>query len=144
MAGILRVYRRFYHISIALDQTSAYTLIDPNSLSATVRNVTQGNAVVEANATTVQASTGLYYANMDSSLYNSDDEYEIDWQVQYVPAAPTRSLYTRFQLPYDDSVGSGGTGVVVIRELDVVMDNQLPLEISLDSRSLDYVIEANP
>ena len=140
MAGILRVYRRFYHISIAPDQTSTYTLIDPTALSATVRNVTQGNAIVEASATIVQVSTGLYYADMTSSLYNSDDEYEIEWQVQYTAAAPTRFLYTRFQFPSDTTVG----GVVVVRELDVMMDTNLPLEIALDSRTLDYVIEATP
>lgn len=144
MAGLLRVYRRFYHISIASDQTSTYTLIDPYSLSATVRNVTQGNTIVESNATITQVSTGFYYADMTSSLYNSNDEYEIDWQVQYNSTAPNRSLYTRFQFPSDSSGNSGDTGVVVVKELDVVMDTQLALEISLDSRSLDYVIEATP
>lgn len=140
MAGVLRVYRRFYHISIALDNTSSYALIDPTSLSATVRNVTQGNLIVEASATIVPVSTGLYYADMTAALYNSDDEYEIDWQVQYVSATPTRSVYTRFRFPMDNS----STGGIVIRELDIEMDNPLPLEIALESRTLDYVIEATP
>ncbi len=136
MAGALWVYRRFYHITVALDHSTSYTLIDPTSLSATVRNVTQGNLVVEANATLVNTSTGVYYADLTSSLYSATDEYEIDWRTQYVPAAPTLSLYTRFRFPMDD----GSSGGQVIRELDVEMDNQLPLEIAMDSRVLDYVI----
>lgn len=138
MAGVLQVYRRFYHISIANDLTTSYTLIDPTSLSAIVRNVTQGNLIVEASATIVHDSLGLYHALLDSSLYTSDDEYEISWEVQYVSAAPTRLLYTRFQFPMEDVVGSEG---LVIRELDVEMDNGLPLEIAMQSRTLSYVID---
>lgn len=138
MALALQVYRRFYHINIAPDNTSSYTLIDPTSLSATVRNITQGNLVIEANTTIVPVSTGLYYADLTSALYNSDDEYEIDWQVQYVPAALTRSVYTRFKFP----INNGSTGNVVVRELDIEMVNPLPLEITLESRTLNYVIES--
>ena len=140
MAGALRVYRRFYHIGIAIDHSASYTLIDPTSLSATVRNVTLGNLIVEADATIVQDSTGLYYADLTSSLYNSSYEYEVQWTVKYIPVAPTTAVYTRFRFP----LNAGTTSGLIIRELDVVMDNQLPLELSIESRTLDYVIEATP
>lgn len=138
MAEVLRVYRRFYHVGIAADLSSTYTLIDPYSLATTVRNVSQGNIVVESSASTVYVSTGVYYADLISSLYNTDDEYEIDWQTRYIDIAPIKSLYTRFQFPYVIDPGGG-----VIRELDVELINEIPLKLEVTTHSIDYTIEPN-
>jgi uncharacterized membrane protein len=140
MAELLHVYRRFYRVSTSDGAAPTYTLIDPTTLTASVRNISQGNVVVESTASTVNTSVGVYYADLSVDLYNSDDEYEIDWQVEYTSSAPVRHLYTRFRFPYRTiSVGR------VVRELDVEVSNPMVLSVELDGNTLDYTIEpANP
>lgn len=138
MANLLRVYRRFYRISIADDLTSSYTLIDPYFLTATVRNVSQGNVIIEASATTVNTLVGIYYADLSVSLYNTDDEYEIDWQVSYSALSPIKHLHTQFRFP-DRAVSTGN----VIRELDVELVNQPSLDVAVEKHTFNYSIEPN-
>lgn len=118
MANDLRVYRRFYSIVVSDDASTSYTLINPSSLAAVVRNISQGSTVVEASATVANVSVGMYYADLSSSLYNTDDEYEVNWQVNYLSSSPLRNLYTRFKFPETGS-SSGGTIVKIIKEIDV-------------------------
>lgn len=137
MAGLLRIYRRFYRINV-VDPQDQYTLIDPYSLTASVRNISQGSVIVEASATTVNTGVGVYYADLSVPLYTSDDEYEIDWQVTYTASAPLRHLYTRFRYPEIDS-NSGS----VIRELDLELINEPSLDVSVEKYTLDYTVEPN-
>lgn len=138
MAELLRVYRRFYHILVS-DQSSSYTLMDPLSLTAIVRNVSLGNTVVEATASTVNTTVGVYYADLVPSLYDSDSEYEIEWRVVYESGAPSRSLYTMFRYP-DQAVQASST---VVRELDFEVINEPALEIEINKHVLKYTIERN-
>ena len=141
MADVLLVYRRFYRISATPDSSTTYTLIDPFALTASVRNVSQGNITVEATASTVNTTVGVYYADLVASLYNSDDEYELEWSVIYVDNTPEKKLYTRFRFPSDSSIGDN---VTVIRELDYEMVNPLPLSFNVRSHALSYSIEPTP
>lgn len=141
MADVLLVYRRFYRISAAPDLSTTYTLIDPYALTATVRNVSQGNITVEASASTVNTTVGVYYADLVASLYNSDDEYEVEWSVVYVNNTPQKNLYTRFRFPSDSSIGGD---VNVVYELNYEMINPLPLSFSVSSHALSYSIEPTP
>ncbi len=134
MADLLRVYRRFYHI-----QSSSYTLVDPLSLTAIVRNASLGNTVVEATASTVNTTVGVYYADLVPSLYDSDHEYEIEWRVVYESGAPSRSLYTMFRYP-DQAVQQSAA---VVRELDFDVINEPALGIEINKHVLKYTIERN-
>ncbi len=136
MADFLRIYRRFYRVDVGPDLSTAYSLVDPVSLVATANNYSL-SAVVEASASTVNASVGVYYADLSSSLYSSNYEYEVDWQVVYAAGAPTKHLYSRFRFP--DSV-TGSTGAIIIREVDVELLTQVPLEIEVERHTLTYEI----
>jgi hypothetical protein len=46
----------------------------------------------------VQSSTGVYYALLDGTLYNSNDEYDIIFDVNYTISSPIRALKDTFKL----------------------------------------------
>ena len=138
MANLLHVYRRFYHVENSASGSSSYTLIPPYSLSASVRNISQGSIVVEASATTVNTTVGVYYADLSVSLYNTDDIYEIDWQVEYTVSSPVRHLFTRFQFPgVSVSVPAGN----VVRELDIEVVANATIDAMIERSTLEYNIE---
>ena len=133
MAELLHIYRRFYRVDATIE-SSSYELIDPYSLSASVTNVTQ-NSLVEGTATTVNTLVGIYYVDLSVPLYNTNDIYEVDWQIQYTPSSPVRHLYSRFRFP-EVLVQVGK----VIRELDINVDNR-DIRIELAGGPIDYTIE---
>lgn len=97
----IKVYRRFYSIisTVSGDTTvESYTLIDPFAISANTYNVTQGQTLVEDDVSVVQVSTGVYYALLDGTLYNSNDEYDVIFSVNYTATADLRTLETTFKL----------------------------------------------
>lgn len=136
MANLLHVYRRFYHVDVSIDGSSSYSLIQPHALSASVRNISQGSAIIEASATTVNTTVGVYYADLSVSLYNTDDVYEIDWEVQYTPSSPVRHLLARFQFP-GISIQVGN----VIRELDIEVIADAPIDVMIERSELQYAVE---
>jgi hypothetical protein len=97
----IKVYRRFYLITSTVSGSATvedYTLTDPYTVSANTYNVTQGQTLVEDDVPVIQDSTGVYYALLDGTLYNSNDEYDIIFDVNYTVSAPTRTLKTTFKL----------------------------------------------
>jgi hypothetical protein len=84
----------------------------------------------------MNTTVGVYYADLVVSLYNTDDIYEVDWNVQYTSSSPSRHLFTRFQFPgFSVQVGN------VIRELDIEVVPALSLEVEIENEELSYTIE---
>ncbi len=123
--GFLRLYRKFYCVTTA-GPVDDYTLITPVSLSAATYVSGTGDTVttnlIEAAIPFVEESTGVFYADLNPTLYASDVTYDLVWYVQYTPDAPVnRKLMTRFRImPFN-------------------IANNLDYEIS-DSSSLEYEI----
>ena len=93
---------------------------------------------MEASATTVNTTVGVYYADLSVSLYNTDDIYEIDWQVEYTVSSPVRHLFTRFQFPgVSVSVPAGN----VVRELDIEVVANATIDAMIERSTLEYNIE---
>ena len=93
---------------------------------------------MEASATTVNTTVGVYYADLSVSLYNTDDIYEIDWQVEYTVSSPVRHLFTRFRFPgVSVSVPAGN----VVRELDIEVVANATIDAMIERSTLEYNIE---
>jgi len=100
--GFLRLYRKFYCVSTA-GPTDEYTLITPVSLSAATYSSGTGDTVttdlIEAAIPFVEESPGVFYADLNPTLYASDSTYDLTWYVQYTADAPVdKKLTTRFRI----------------------------------------------
>ena len=97
----IRVYRRFYCITSTISGSTTvedYTLFNPYSITANTYNVTQGQVLVENDISVVLVSTGVYYALLDGTLYNSNDEYDVIFTLNYTATTPIKTLKTTFKL----------------------------------------------
>lgn len=101
--GMLRLYRKIYCIDTA---TNEYTLITPTSISASSyvagTGGTESTTSIETSISVTQEETGIYYADLNPTLYASDVTYDLVWYVQYTSSAPEKKLTTRFRIkPYN-------------------------------------------
>ena len=125
MAGVIQIYRRFRVLTFSNSGSTTvenYTAINPTSLTADVYNVTGGNTLVESGATVTNQETGLYFADLNELLYNSDNDYEVYWNVKYNDDSPVKLQYTRFKFKMAPVVG---------REIEVEILNNKPLEFTV-------------
>lgn len=123
--GILRLYRKFYCVSKS-DATYSYTLITPASITAESYIVgtggTNSNIIIETEIPIAEEELGIFYADLNPTLYSSDVTYDLVFYVQYTLDAPiNKKLITRFR----------------IKTFNI--SNQLDYEIS-DINQLDYEI----
>jgi len=123
--GILRIYKKFYCIDTS-STPNDYTLINPTSLGASTyvagSGGTESSTLIESAIPLVQEETGIYYADLNPTLYSSDVTYDVVWLVQYTADAPlSKKLTTRFR----------------IKPFNVA--NQLDFEIS-DSTVIEYEV----
>lgn len=122
---MFRLYRKFYCVSTA-GTGNTYSLITPTSVSAESyvagTGGTNSNTLIETDLTLTEEETGIFYADLDPTLYTSDVTYDLVFYVQYTPEAPLdKKLITRFRIkPYN-------------------IANQLDYEVS-DTNSIDYEI----
>lgn len=122
---MFRLYRKFYCVSTA-GTGNTYSLITPTSVSAESyvagTGGTNSNTLIETDLTLTEEEIGIFYADLDSTLYVSDVTYDLVFYVQYTPEAPLdKKLITRFRIkPYN-------------------IANQLDYEVS-DTNSIDYEI----
>lgn len=122
---MFRLYRKFYFVSTA-GTGNTYSLITPTSVSAESyvagTGGTNSNTLIETGLTLTEEETGIFYADLDPTLYTSDVTYDLVFYVQYTPEAPLdKKLITRFRIkPYN-------------------IANQLDYEVS-DTNSIDYEI----
>ena len=98
----LRLYREFYLINhTPLGEN--YTLINPITLTVNTYNTTTTD-FIETIAPTSD-SLGLYYVDLNQSLYSTGVTYELRWNVQYVNNSPIKILKNFFQYQGDSSSG---------------------------------------
>ena len=122
---MFRLYRKFYCVS-TVGTGNTYSLITPTTLSASVylagSGDTPSSTVIESNVPITEESLGIFYADLDPTLYAADVTYDLAFYVQYTPEAPLdKRLTTRFRIkPFN-------------------IANQLDYEIS-DTNSIDYEI----
>ena len=122
--GILRLYRKFYCVSQGAPDT--YTLITPISVTAESyvagTGGTNSSTLIESGIPLTEEEVGIFYADLNPSLYSSDVTYDLVFYVQYTLSAPVdKKLITRFRImPFN-------------------IANQLDYEIS-DTNQLDYEI----
>jgi hypothetical protein len=90
--AVFRLYRKIYVINYSIGNTN-YTLINPFSISA---NTYISNVLVESNLNVVQESTGVYYVDLNPSLYNNQNVYELRWFIKYVNNSTEKILQTLF------------------------------------------------
>jgi len=122
---MFRLYRKFYCVSTS-GTGNTYTLITPTSVSAESyvagTGGTNSNTLIETGLALTEEETGIFYADLDPTLYSSDVTYDLVFYVQYTPEAPLdKKLITRFR----------------IKPFNVA--NQLDFEIS-DVRPIEYEI----
>jgi len=123
--GILRLYRKFYCVSTA-GASDSYTLITPTSVTAESyiagTGGTNSSTLIETGIPLTEEETGIFYADLNPTLYSSDVTYDLVFFVQYTPVAPlNKKLITRFRImPFN-------------------IANNLDYEIS-DKNSLSYEI----
>jgi hypothetical protein len=123
--GMFRLYRKFYCVSTS-GTGNTYTLITPTSVSAESyvagTGGTNSNTLIETGLTLTEEETGIFYTDLDPTLYTSDVTYDLVFYVQYTPEAPLdKKLITRFRIkPFN-------------------IANQLDFEIS-DVRPIEYEI----
>ena len=121
MTGAIKIYRRFRVLTFSnsgATTVETYTAINPVSLTADVYDV-GNNTLVESGATVTNSETGLYFADLNELLYNSDNEYEVYWYVQYTDDSPVKLQYTRFKFKMQPVVG---------REIQVEILSDKPIE----------------
>lgn len=92
----IRLYREFFLFSYVGSEETSHSLIDPYYLSATTK-VVSGLTTIET-LTPLQESSGIYYVNLNPSLYSFSNVYELDWHVNYINGSPQKILPTRFKV----------------------------------------------
>ena len=123
--GLLRLYRKFYCVTPGASG-GTYTLITPTSLSAAAYVAGSGDTttstLIEDNIALVEESSGVYYADLNPTLYSSDVTYDLAFSVQYTPSAPANKiLTTRFRImPFN-----------IANQLDYEISDTTPIEYEL-------------
>jgi len=133
--GLFRLYRKFYCVSTA-GSGDTYTLITPTSVSAESyiagTGGTNSNTLIETGLSLTEEEIGIFYADLNPTLYTSDVTYDLVFYVQYTPEAPLdKKLITRFRIkPYN-----------IANQLAFEINNstQIDYEIS-DIRPIEYEI----
>jgi hypothetical protein len=100
--GFLRLYRKFYCVSTA-GASDVYTLITPTSVTAEVyvagTGGTNSSTLIESGVPLTEEEVGIFYADLNPTLYSSDVTYDLVFYVQYTPLAPLdKKLITRFRI----------------------------------------------
>jgi len=100
--GILRLYRKFYCVSTA-GSSDTYTLITPTSVTAQCfvagTGGTESATLIESGIPLTEEESGIFYADLNPTLYSSDVTYDLVFYVQYTSDAPLdKKLITRFRI----------------------------------------------
>ena len=97
--GEIRLYRQIHCFSSNGSGSTTQALISANTISASTKTIAgTGSAFVENFLQPIPESLGIYYVNLDPTLYAADITYELNWFVSYVPGAPEKRLPTRFMV----------------------------------------------
>lgn len=85
------------------DASDSYTLITPTSVRAESyvagTGGTNSTTLIESGIPLTEEETGIFYADLNPTLYSSDVTYDLVFYVQYTPIAPVdKKLITRFRI----------------------------------------------
>lgn len=121
--GALRIYKKFYHISV--NESTEQSLFSPETILASSfiagTGGTPSSAIVESYIPVVEESLGVFYAELSPKLYLQDEVYDVVFTVNYIAGSPSKKLSSRFRLkPYN-------------------IANELSFEIN-KSTNIDYTI----
>jgi len=146
--GFLRFYKKFYCVSTA-GTSDTYTLITPTSVTASAyiagTGGTESSTVIQNNVIVVEEETGIFYANLDATLYASDVTYDLVFFVQYTPEAPlNKKLSVRFRVKAYNIAGVidyelGDITSVVVEILD---NNDNVIEVQVQGNGIDLDISS--
>lgn len=100
----IKLYKKFYCVNIIRTGVTAeqnYVLLNPYSLSANTyvagTGATESLTQIESSLFISQESSGVYFADLNPSLYASDVTYDLIWFVGYTNSI-TKKISTRFRI----------------------------------------------
>ncbi len=130
--GQIKLYKKFYCVNIIRTGATVeqnYVLLDPYSLSANTyvagSGATESSSQVESSISTLQESSGVYFVNLNPSLYASDVTYDLVWFVGYTNLV-TKKISTRFRINVN----------IITNQIEIDYINT-PLEIEILNSSID-------
>ena len=130
--GQIKLYKKFYCVNIIRTGATVeqnYVLLDPYSLSANTyvagSGATESSSQVESSISTLQESPGVYFVNLNPSLYASDVTYDLVWFVGYTNLV-TKKISTRFRINVN----------IITNQIEIDYLN-FPLEIEILNSSID-------
>lgn len=131
--GQIKLYKKFYCVNIIRTGATTeqnYVLLDPYSLSANTyvagSGATESPTIVESSITISQESSGVYFADLNPSLYASDVTYDLVWFVGYISSATIKKISTRFRINVN----------TITNQIEIDYINT-PLEIEILNSSID-------
>lgn len=132
----IKLYKKFYTLNILHSggtYIQTYSLLNPYSLTASTfvagTGATESSVSIESSVLITQESTGVYFANLNPTLYASDVTYDLVWFVYYLINTPLKKINTRFRISTN----------VYTNTLEVEYF-QSPLEIEISNNSLEIDI----
>ena len=136
--GEIRLYRKIYRVGVTANSTGStqsYTLVDPYVMFASSfvagSGATESNTLVEYHTTIFQDAVGIFYTDLNPTLYATDVTYDLVWYVQYTQDAPEKKLTTRFRLNNQSGVSSEiSSEIMTNQEVSIeILSNTLEIEI---------------
>lgn len=133
--GILRLYRKFYCVSTA-GASDVYTLITPTSVTAEVyiagTGGTNSSTLIETDVPLTEEEIGIFYADLNPTLYSSDVTYDLVFYVQYTPLAPLdKKLITRFRISPFNIANQLDYEISDVNQIDYEINTLTPIEYEI-------------
>jgi hypothetical protein len=133
----IKLYKKFYSVnSVQSGSTNVqyYTLYNPYALTASTYVAgtadSESTTEIELNVPISQESNGVYYANLNPTLYSSDVTYDLVWFVNYTDVAPQKKVSTRFRLNANK----------ISNQIEVeIINNPIQIEISNNSTEIEIL-----
>ena len=135
--GEIRLYRKLYCVGLtptATGTTQTYTLVDPYSILASSfiagSGATESNTLIEYHTQIYQDDVGIFYTDLDPTLYATDVTYDLVWYIQYTDSAPEKKLTTRFRLNNQSVSSEISTEILSNQQVSIeILSNTLEIEI---------------
>lgn len=135
--GEIRLYRKIYRVGLAptvTGTTQTYTLVDPYVMFASSfvagSGATESDTLVEYHPTIFQDAIGIFYTDLNPTLYATDVTYDLVWYVQYTDSAPEKKLTTRFRLNNQSVSSEISTEILSNQQVSIeILSNTLEIEI---------------
>lgn len=135
--GEIRLYRKIYCVGItptSTGTTQTYTLVNPHSILASSfvagSGATESDTLIEYHTQMYQDDIGIFYTDLDPTLYSTDVTYDLVWYIQYTDSAPEKKLTTRFRLNIQSVSSEISTEILSNQQVSIeILSNTLEIEI---------------